>query len=156
MPVYTWSKLKQYPVTPAYSVALGTFAAGEKLICINTEFKSEISEGVVGAKVHSHPEEQIIVVIEGEMMIELNGKKTLMEEGDVAVVPPYTPHCTYSNGKPYKQYNIKDRINGHSVYTYGAWEPGAEEHYKKIEALLEESKKFPIKDPWFEEEQIEK
>ena len=137
-------------------MALGTFAAGEKLICINTLYKDDLGDGKVGANTHLHPEEQIMVMIDGKLNIEIEDKAWVLETGDVAVIPPNVPHRIWSEGNAYKMYNIKDRINGHSVYTYGAWEPGAEDHYKKIEALLEESKKFPIKDPWFEEEQIEK
>lgn len=45
------------------------------------------------APLHSHPEEQIGTVIEGECEFELNGERRLLRPGDVYVAPPYVPHA---------------------------------------------------------------
>ncbi|AQQ55215.1 hypothetical protein B0X71_18425 [Planococcus lenghuensis] len=52
------------------------------------------------APVHSHPEEQIGTMIEGEYEFELNGVKKMIRKGDVYVVPPNVPHgaVTYEKG----------------------------------------------------------
>ena len=41
---------------------------------------------------HTHVEEQIVVVLEGEMEFNLDGDVRVMRPGDVAVVPPWVPH----------------------------------------------------------------
>jgi quercetin dioxygenase-like cupin family protein len=44
------------------------------------------------APVHVHEEEQIVIVLDGEMEFELDGDVRTMRRGDVAVVPPWVPH----------------------------------------------------------------
>ena len=44
------------------------------------------------APVHVHQEEQIVIVLEGEMEFELDGEVRTMRPGDVAVAPPWVPH----------------------------------------------------------------
>jgi quercetin dioxygenase-like cupin family protein len=44
------------------------------------------------APMHTHVEEQIVVVLEGEMEFNLDGDVRVMRPGDVAVVPPWVPH----------------------------------------------------------------
>lgn len=44
------------------------------------------------ADVHVHDEEQIVLVLDGEMEFTLDGVTTLMRRGDVAVVPPNIAH----------------------------------------------------------------
>lgn len=60
---------------------------GEKLLLsfVHMEPNSE-------APVHSHPEEQIGTMIEGEYEFELNGEKRMIRKGDVYIVPPNVPH----------------------------------------------------------------
>lgn len=41
---------------------------------------------------HVHEEEQIVIVLEGELEFELDGDVRTMRPGDVAVVPPWVPH----------------------------------------------------------------
>ena len=52
------------------------------------------------APVHSHPEEQMGTMIEGEYEFELNGVKRLMRPGDVYIVPPNVPHGARTFDKP--------------------------------------------------------
>jgi len=52
------------------------------------------------APVHSHTEEQIGTIIEGEYEFELNGVKRLIRKGDVYVVPPNVPHGAVTYDKP--------------------------------------------------------
>ena len=52
------------------------------------------------AKPHSHPEEQVCVVLEGEMDVALDGKLYRVHAGEVAVIPGGVPHSgvTLSEG----------------------------------------------------------
>ncbi|MEV6606519.1 cupin domain-containing protein [Kutzneria sp. NPDC051319] len=44
------------------------------------------------APMHSHAEEQIVIVTEGEFEFTIDGDTRTMRAGDVAVVPPWVPH----------------------------------------------------------------
>jgi quercetin dioxygenase-like cupin family protein len=41
---------------------------------------------------HHHPQEEVWNVVEGEVIISLNGDERELGSGDVAVIPPHTPH----------------------------------------------------------------
>ncbi|WP_053959931.1 cupin domain-containing protein [Sulfobacillus thermosulfidooxidans] len=51
------------------------------------------------AAIHSHPEEQIGLVLEGEYEFELNGVRKLIGKGDVYIVPPNVPHGAITHDK---------------------------------------------------------
>lgn len=44
------------------------------------------------APVHVHAEEQITLVIEGELEFELDGEVRTLQAGQAAVIPPHVPH----------------------------------------------------------------
>jgi quercetin dioxygenase-like cupin family protein len=44
------------------------------------------------APMHTHEEEQVVVVLEGEFEFTLDGHTRTMRPGDVAVIPPWVPH----------------------------------------------------------------
>lgn len=44
------------------------------------------------AKLHSHPAEQVVVLLNGEMDVALEGKLYRVHEGEVAVIPGGIPH----------------------------------------------------------------
>jgi quercetin dioxygenase-like cupin family protein len=44
------------------------------------------------APLHSHVEEQIVIVVEGEFEFTLDGATRTMRAGDMAVIPPWVPH----------------------------------------------------------------
>lgn len=52
------------------------------------------------APMHTHPEEQVGTILEGEYEFEMNGEKRMIRPGDVYVVPPNVPHAarTFENG----------------------------------------------------------
>jgi quercetin dioxygenase-like cupin family protein len=52
------------------------------------------------APVHSHSEEQMGTMIEGEYEFELNGEKKMIRKGDVYIVPPNVPHGARTYDKP--------------------------------------------------------
>jgi quercetin dioxygenase-like cupin family protein len=41
---------------------------------------------------HSHPHEQIAVLLDGEFELTLGGETSVLEEGDVAIIPSGVPH----------------------------------------------------------------
>lgn len=45
---------------------------------------------------HVHEEEQIVIVVDGEMVFDLDGDVRTMRRGDVAVIPPWVPHGAWT------------------------------------------------------------
>lgn len=65
-------------------------------------FRPVVGEGVMAnfvrfephtvAPVHTHEEEQITIVLEGELEFDLDGDVRVVRPGTVAVIPPGVPH----------------------------------------------------------------
>jgi quercetin dioxygenase-like cupin family protein len=45
---------------------------------------------------HVHEEEQIVIVLDGEMTFDLDGDVRTMRQGDVAVIPAWVPHGAWT------------------------------------------------------------
>ena len=45
---------------------------------------------------HVHEEEQIVIILEGEMTFDLDGDVRTMTKGDVAVIPAWVPHGAWT------------------------------------------------------------
>jgi quercetin dioxygenase-like cupin family protein len=45
---------------------------------------------------HVHEEEQIVIVVTGELVFDLDGDVRTMRKGDVAVVPSWVPHSAWT------------------------------------------------------------
>lgn len=45
---------------------------------------------------HVHEEEQIVIVLDGEMFFDLDGDVRTMHKGDVAVIPAWVPHGAWT------------------------------------------------------------
>jgi quercetin dioxygenase-like cupin family protein len=45
---------------------------------------------------HVHEEEQIVIILEGELVFDLDGDKRTMRKGDVAVIPSWVPHGAWT------------------------------------------------------------
>ncbi len=54
---------------------------------------------------HAHEEEQITVVVEGELEFELGDETRLLRPGMVAVIPPRVPHAARSHALPCLEYD---------------------------------------------------
>lgn len=52
------------------------------------------------APLHTHAEEQLGTVLEGELEFELAGETRTMRPGDVWVVPPHAPHAARTEDAP--------------------------------------------------------
>ncbi|MBN2159983.1 MAG: cupin domain-containing protein [Spirochaetes bacterium] len=51
---------------------------------------------------HSHPNEQISLVVEGTLELTVGGSTRIMKKGEVAVVPPNVPH----SGRVHDEFTI--------------------------------------------------
>jgi quercetin dioxygenase-like cupin family protein len=55
---------------------------------------------------HSHKEEQIVIVLEGEFEFDLDGDVRTMKPGDVAVIPPWVPHGARTRGTRCREIDV--------------------------------------------------
>jgi quercetin dioxygenase-like cupin family protein len=58
------------------------------------------------APTHVHEEEQIVIVLEGELTFDLDGDVRVMRPGDVAVVPAWVPHGAWTTDAPCLQVDV--------------------------------------------------
>ncbi len=65
----------------------------------------ELSPGLE-AKLHSHPEEQVVVVLEGEVDLACNGKLYRAHAGELVVIPGGIPHSAVTLDKGCKVLDI--------------------------------------------------
>lgn len=88
------------PVTEGRFVSVARIEAVEMLPGLS--FQPILSENAIvnvvsfephtEAPMHSHVEEQIVIVVEGEFDFTLDGVTRTMRPGDVCVIPPWVPH----------------------------------------------------------------
>jgi unsaturated pyranuronate lyase len=50
----------------------------------------------VEAPRHTHSEEQVVIVLAGEIEFDLDGDVRILREGDVVVIPPWVPHGAHT------------------------------------------------------------
>ena len=55
---------------------------------------------------HAHEEEQVLIVVEGELELEMEGAKRTMRPGDVAHLPAFVPHATRTLDGPAYQIDV--------------------------------------------------
>jgi quercetin dioxygenase-like cupin family protein len=60
----------------------------------------------VEAPRHVHEEEQIVIVLEGELTFDLDGDVRVMRPGDVAVVPSWVPHAAWTTDTPCREVDV--------------------------------------------------
>jgi quercetin dioxygenase-like cupin family protein len=58
------------------------------------------------APLHAHVEEQIFVMLEGELEMELGGGVRTMRPGDVALIPSWVPHRVTAGATPAYQLDV--------------------------------------------------
>ena len=51
----------------------------------------EFARGAVAAR-HSHPHEQIVVMVKGKLRLVVGDAETILGPDDIVVIPPSTPH----------------------------------------------------------------
>jgi len=50
---------------------------------------------------HVHAEEQIVIILDGELVFDLDGDVRTMRKGDVAVIPAWVPHGAWTTEDTY-------------------------------------------------------
>jgi len=55
---------------------------------------------------HVHEEEQMVIVIDGELHFDLDGDVRTMARGDVAVIPPWVPHGAWTTDSSCLQIDV--------------------------------------------------
>lgn len=55
---------------------------------------------------HVHPEEQIVIVLDGEFEFDLDGDVRTMRPGDVAVIPAWVPHGAHTNDTTCRELDV--------------------------------------------------
>jgi quercetin dioxygenase-like cupin family protein len=58
------------------------------------------------APLHSHVEEQLFMVFEGEIELELSGERRVLRPGDAALIPAWVPHAARAVGGPAYQLDV--------------------------------------------------
>ncbi|MGH8254952.1 MAG: cupin domain-containing protein [Steroidobacteraceae bacterium] len=85
--VFDMANINDVPAGPAYSTTHGSLVKGERAMC----GLMRIPRGT-GAHPHSHPNEQWSYVIEGKLLIDIGGVKTLVPPGFLIYMPPNVVH----------------------------------------------------------------
>lgn len=107
---YTWSEMTSDFITPSYSNGQGPVVTGER---IEVAFMTYAAGG--GGKPHSHPNEQIQVILGGTSRSRIGDEVNDTGPGDVVLMPPFTEH----EGKVLTDktvINCKDIVPNWSVY----------------------------------------
>lgn len=87
MPFIHYDQIERELVTPQHSTAYGALAAGESIEVGLLSFK-----GGEGANPHSHPHEQIVVVLKGRVRARVGDEEQELGPGSGFHVPPNLPH----------------------------------------------------------------
>jgi quercetin dioxygenase-like cupin family protein len=58
------------------------------------------------APLHAHEEEQVFIMLEGEIELELDGERRLMRPGDAALIPAFVPHAARALDGPAYQIDV--------------------------------------------------
>ncbi|MBN8490749.1 MAG: cupin domain-containing protein [Burkholderiales bacterium] len=103
--VFNFDKVNQILGGPDYSPVFGGCVEGDRMIvALMTAPAGKRSEP------HSHPNEQWIFVLEGDMELVVDGQTHTAHPGEVIYIPANTVHCgsTPEGGKDAKFFTVKD------------------------------------------------
>jgi quercetin dioxygenase-like cupin family protein len=84
MQAYTWETVAVEQLTDSIRRRM---IVGTREMLVRWEFR----KGALAAR-HSHPHEQIVVMIEGKLQLTVGNASTTMVPGDIVVIPPDVPH----------------------------------------------------------------
>lgn len=87
MPFYRLADLPTEVVTPRHSTAAGESITGSKIEVGYYRFQAG-----KGANPHSHPNEQIFLVLEGRLRIRIGDETREIGPGEAALMPPNVEH----------------------------------------------------------------
>lgn len=60
----------------------------------------------VEAPRHTHSEEQVVIVLAGEIEFDLDGDVRILREGDVVVIPPWVPHGAHTRESSCRELDV--------------------------------------------------
>jgi quercetin dioxygenase-like cupin family protein len=89
MPIVDLNEVPEELVTPKHSTAAGRLITGEQVELGMLRFKAG-----EGARMHSHPHEQIFVILKGKVRVTLGDEVRELTAGKAVHVPPNVPHAT--------------------------------------------------------------
>ena len=89
MPFYDFRDIAEELVTPDKSTAMARMITGSQVELAILRFNAG-----EGAKVHSHPQEQILYMLKGRMKVTTEGAETVIGPGEAAHFAPNVPHGT--------------------------------------------------------------
>ena len=84
MKTYRWDSVAAEQLTESIERRM---IVGSKAMLVRWEFR----KGAVAAR-HSHPHEQIVIMVKGKLRLVVGSTEILMESNDIVVIPPDTPH----------------------------------------------------------------
>ena len=84
MKTYRWDSVAAEQLTESIERRM---IVGSKEMLVRWEFR----KGAVAAR-HSHPHEQIVMMVKGKLRLVVGSTEIVMESDDIVVIPPHTPH----------------------------------------------------------------
>lgn len=84
MQAYKWDTI---PVERLDDNIVRRMIVGEKEMLVRWEFK----QGALAAR-HSHPHEQVVVMVRGKLRLAVGDDETIMGPDDIVVIPSQVPH----------------------------------------------------------------
>ena len=87
MPIYQLDRMREEFVTPKHSTAFGRLVTGQHIEVGVLRYRAG-----EGATTHSHPHEQIIIVLSGTMRFTIEDESTETGPGSAVHIPPNIPH----------------------------------------------------------------
>lgn len=87
MAVVALKDVKDEFVTPKHSSAFGKLITGEHIEIGLLRYKAG-----EGASEHSHPHEQITIILKGRSRVTIAGETFTVGEGEAVHFPPHVPH----------------------------------------------------------------
>jgi quercetin dioxygenase-like cupin family protein len=84
MHAYTWENI---PAQQLDEHIVRRMIVGQKEMLVRWEFK----KGALAAR-HSHPHEQVVMMVHGKLRLAVGDDETIMGPQDIVVIPPQVPH----------------------------------------------------------------
>ncbi len=112
---FAWDDMRSDFITPRYSSARGPTLTGARL-----EVSLMLLPTGTEGKPHSHPNEQIQVVVKGKARARIGGKEHIVEPGGGVLFPADIEHGARII-EDYRVINCKNIVPGFSVY-HARWE----------------------------------
>jgi quercetin dioxygenase-like cupin family protein len=107
---YTWDEMESDLITPKYSASRGPTLLGDRMEVVYMYFPA----GTEG-KLHSHPNEQLQVVLRGKAIAVIEGEEFTMEPGTGILFPATLTHGARIL-EDYTVLNCKNIVRGWSTY----------------------------------------